>query len=127
MIKRFLGGVGLLMLTVAGAEAGCRTAPFRFDLGQANTTQATTTFSHGVEDCILGVRGGSRRSETQFEPVTVASAPKNGTARPHGSGNGVIYTAKAGFKGSDSLTIRVCGTGNGGRGCANVAFAITVQ
>ena len=121
-MKTFLPACAVLVLSSGIALAECRTGAFNFDFGQTQSVEATTSATQG--ECLLGFRGGR---STTYESITPLKNPANGSFVAHSSGLGYIYTPKVGFKGTDSATLKVCGTGGSGKGCVNVRYTITVQ
>lgn len=61
-----------------------------------------------------------------FDSVSVASPPNVGTASAAGTFE-VRYRPKAGFKGSDRFSLRVCGKGSLNRGCSTITYLISVN
>ena len=115
--------VGLLFCG-SQAEATCRTGSFSFRLGNETPIAATTSYTHGGDQCLLGFRGGIR---TKYESINVTRAPSNGSTRVHSSGYGIIYTANSSFKGIDTLQVRLCGHGGARRGCAVFNYTVSVR
>ena len=56
----------------------------------------------------------------------IVSRPGNGTLSEVGALQ-FKYTRKAGFKGADRYTLRVCGRGPGGSGCSTLTYNMTVE
>jgi hypothetical protein len=52
------------------------------------------------------------------------SSPEPPTTRSH---HYYIYSAPAGYKGTDSFTLRVCGTEDNKPGCATLNYSVTVE
>ncbi len=113
-----------LVLCASQAEAACRTGNFSFQFGQSAPIGATTSYSHGGDDCTLGFRGGN---QTTYESITPTRNPSNGRLTRLGSGMGYTYVANPGFKGTDAVSLKVCGRGAASNGCTNVNYTITVQ
>jgi Bacterial Ig domain len=80
----------------------------------------------------LTVSGGSctwnlrPNGKTRLSSIKVTARPKNGSASA--GVNSVVYTAKPGFKGSDSFAVAVTGQGAAGTpGTANISVSVNVQ
>ena len=66
--------------------------------------------------------GGSMR----FKRLYLATPPQNGTVSLR-EGGYYSYQSKAGYRGPDTFTLRICGTEGTVEGCANVRYSVTVQ
>jgi hypothetical protein len=83
------------------------------------STTMTLTVSGG--SCTWNLRPNGRLSS-----IKVTARPKNGSASPGVAS--VVYTAKPGFKGSDSFAVAVTGQGaTGTPGTANISVSVNVQ
>jgi hypothetical protein len=63
---------------------------------------------------------------TRLSSIKVTARPKSGSARAGAAS--IVYTAKPGFKGSDSFAVAVTGQGaTGTPGTANISVSVNVQ
>jgi hypothetical protein len=117
-----LGLATLVVATIASsaAMAGCRTMPFRFFPAQ-NDSVSTTSFMDG-KGCMHRFSSISNLAMTSHEVVT---KPRNGTLTAAGALQ-FRYLPRAGYKGSDSYTVRICGRGNDGAGCSTITYNVTI-
>jgi hypothetical protein len=126
MWSRMIYVVLALFLSANAATALCRTRPFAFQFDQATPISAVADSDTSSDPgrCLLGFSGGMTVSYSSITPIT---RPKSGTLEEHSSKLGWIYTPKAGFKGADTVSLRVCGTYEKNTGCTVVNFTITVR
>ena len=85
-------------------EAGCRVGGFIFAWGSDTSANMLVT---GGSTCAINLRAGSRSA---FESIRINSRPAHGTAGSSGSYS-VAYRPTPGFRGTDSFTFTVRGTG----------------
>jgi len=62
----------------------------------------------------------------RFKRLYLATPPQNGTVSLR-EGGYYSYQSKAGYRGPDTFTLRICGTEGSVEGCANVRYSVTVQ
>lgn len=106
----------------ARAEQNCRIPGFNFNITSEGPWPARMTVKAG-KSC------GSRRwrfgSITPSRLYLVSQARHGQVTLSHPGG--YHYSAVGGYVGSDSFTLRLCGTKNGGyQGCANIQFDVSV-
>jgi hypothetical protein len=106
----------------SAAAADCRIMRFTFRFSQ-NESVSTTGVSTGGSACTTGFRSGGT---SVFRSATVAAAPAHGTLTEIGAMR-FRYKPTPGFKGADRYSIRICGTGRAGSGCATLGYNITVE
>jgi hypothetical protein len=109
-------------LTTSAAMADCRTIGFRFYPAQ-NDSISTTGVTTGGSECRHRFRS---LATLQLTSGAIVSRPSNGTlteivALQFG------YRPKAGYKGMDRYSVRICGRGGGGSGCSTITYNIAVQ
>jgi len=107
---------------ISAAMADCRTMFVIFRLSQ-NESVSTTGISTGGSACGINLRSDGL---LHFTSVSIAARPSNGTLTDLGAIR-FRYKPRAGFKGVDRYSIRVCGKDSAGSGCATVTYNITVQ
>jgi Bacterial Ig domain len=61
-----------------------------------------------------------------YKRLYQVSAAKHGSVSLRQGGH-FNYAPKAGYRGDDSFTLRICGNANGRDGCANLKFNVTVH
>ena len=61
-----------------------------------------------------------------YKRLYLAANPQHGSVSMRHGGY-FKYSPKAGFRGSDNFTLRICGNANGKDGCANLKFDVTVH
>ncbi len=61
-----------------------------------------------------------------YKRLYQVSAPAHGSVAMRHGGY-FKYSPKAGYRGDDSFTLRICGNSNGKDGCANLKFNVTVH
>jgi hypothetical protein len=61
-----------------------------------------------------------------FKRLTIVTQPRQGTLSLR-EGGYYRYATKAGARGKDAFTLRVCGEQGGHAGCANLAYDVTIQ
>jgi len=118
-------GLLALIATIAmtsAATADCRTMGVIFHLAQ-NQSLSTTGVSTNGSACGTYFRSSSL---TQFTSASITARPGNGTLSDLGAMR-FRYKPRAGFKGVDRYTLRICGKSVAGPGCANITYNITVQ
>ena len=118
------GMVALVAMTTitSAAMANCRIIGFRFFVAQ-NDAVSTTGISTGGSGCTHRFRSFST---TQFTSGSIVSRPSNGTLSEIGA-LAFRYVPKAGYKGTDRYTVRVCGKGDAGSGCSTITYNLTVE
>jgi hypothetical protein len=99
----------------------CRTQPFQFYPAQNDTATAVETMD--AAGCLNQFRAGGK---AMFTEASIVSKPHNGTLSQTG-GFAFTYKPKVGFKGSDSYSLKVCGTSPQGTGCSTINYQATVQ
>jgi hypothetical protein len=68
----------------------------------------------------------SAAGRVTFKRLYLTSPPQHGRVVLQEGGH-YHYTSAAGYHGSDSFSLRVCGVGPRGEGCGNLHYAVTVQ
>jgi hypothetical protein len=112
----------LVLAQPAQAAEECRRSGGSFRLTSPGPWIMTSVARSGQE-----CRGYFRSSGTTiFKNLYLVSAPSNGTVRLQ-SGGYYFYKAKAGFRGNDAFTLRICGTQGGFDGCTDLALKIIVE
>jgi len=122
MLKTGLFALIAMTATTSAAMADCRFIGFTF-YPPHNDSVSATGVSTGGSPCttryhslaLLQFNLGNDRIPAQqrhFEPARDVA---------------IKYAPKAGFKGTDRYSVRVCGTGGSGSGCSTLSYAITVQ
>ncbi len=61
-----------------------------------------------------------------YKRLYQASPPQHGSVSLRHGGY-FNYSPKAGYRGDDNFTLRICGNSNGRDGCANLKFNVTVH
>jgi len=74
-------------------------------------------------DCGGTFEAGGRAT---FKRLYLIGGPQHGRVVLQEGGH-YHYTSTAGFHGSDSFSLRVCGIEPGGEGCGNLHYAVTVE
>ncbi|MFI4995656.1 MAG: hypothetical protein ACHQAQ_07720 [Hyphomicrobiales bacterium] len=83
----------------------------------------TMTLTVSGSSCTWNLRPNGK---TRLSSIKVTARPKNGSASAGVAS--VVYTAKPGFKGSDSFAVAVNGQGvTGTPGTANISVSVNVQ
>jgi hypothetical protein len=108
-------------ITTSEAFAAC-VAPFRFQLTSQGPWPAFGSIKSG-SSC-----SGSFSSSGPiiFKRLLLASAPQHGAVRLQQGGR-YFYSPSAGYVGKDNFTLKVCGNQGGFEGCADIAYAMTIQ
>jgi hypothetical protein len=121
-IPFFLTLVAVSFVASEAPAANCRIPNFNFNVTSEGPWPARMTVTSG-ESC-----GSQRWSFTTMVPnrLFLVTAPQHGRVVLSSPG-GYRYHPAAGFVGSDSFTLKLCGTKNGGyQGCANLIFSVNV-
>jgi hypothetical protein len=118
---------GALVLTLASsvAHAACmQRGYFRFS---AEGPWSMGLVANSGQPCEQTFRA---RGTGAFKRLYVVSAPSQGSVTLR-EGGYYLYTSKAGYRGGDAFTLRVCGhprgEGTSPLRCANLAYQVTVQ
>jgi hypothetical protein len=116
----------MLFNTISLAEASCVIGSFSFNFGETAPINAVVTSdpSSNAGRCMLGFRGGTTVS---YDSITPLKRPSNGKLEQHSSKLGWIYAPKPGFKGTDTVGLRVCGKYERNSGCTIVNYSISVR
>jgi hypothetical protein len=61
-----------------------------------------------------------------FEAASIAARPRHGTLQQAGELR-FVYKPADNYKGSDEYSLKVCGQGNGNKGCSIVTFRTTIE
>jgi hypothetical protein len=122
MLKVGLFALIAIAAITSAAQADCRVMGFTFYVTQ-NDSVSTTGVSTGGSACTTYIRSFST---VQYTSGTIVSRPGSGTLTESGAYR-FRYKPKAGFKGVDRYTIRICGKGVSGSGCSTITHNITVQ
>jgi hypothetical protein len=124
-MTRFLicvGAMAVCILVSSSADAACRIMGFRFYPAQ-NDSVSTTGVITGGTACTHPFRAGGT---LRFNSASIASRPSNGTLTQTGALS-FRYQPRAGFKGSDQYSLKVCGTGRSGIGCSTITYRMTIN
>jgi hypothetical protein len=105
----------------SAATAGCRTMGFGFFPAQNDSVSTTSVMD--AKGCIHRFGSASTLAMTSH---TVVARPSNGTLAAIGALQ-FRYLPRAGFKGADRYTIRICGKGYDGAGCSTITYNVTVE
>jgi hypothetical protein len=126
MLRVFSFPLVLCLLSSGYASAACSVGPISFQFGSPTpiSTVVVSDTNSGEGSCLLGFRGGVTVSYDSIRPVT---GPTSGKLVQHSSKLGWTYTPKAGFKGADKVSLRVCGKYEKNSGCTIINYAITVR
>jgi hypothetical protein len=122
MRRVLLATLLLSVLGAADASAACHATRFRFNLGAEANTWTNMLVSSGKR-CSILLHAGSRSA---FSSFAVSAPPQHGTARIDG-GAGAVYQSRPGYRGEDSFSFAVSGTGAHGSGKTTIRVAVTVQ
>ncbi|MGL4812925.1 MAG: hypothetical protein ACRCXM_14220 [Beijerinckiaceae bacterium] len=109
-----------LFFSTAPAHTACRFGATNFYFTNDQQTIAVTCDASGGN---YNYRTGSVIELTALNTIT---HPKNGKLAPR-DGAGLEYRPKAGYRGPDAFTIRVCGTYRGQNGCSYLNYQVSVQ
>ena len=109
-------------LMSSAASAVCLVTPITFNPPQ-NDSVSTSVVITNRSSCIIRFRSFSY---LVFDSVSVSSRPGSGTVNQV-SAMEFRYRPKAGFKGSDRFSLRVCGKGRTNAGCSTVTYLISVN
>jgi Bacterial Ig domain len=110
----------MLLVSSVASNAECVTRGGFFNLTN-DSVSYTDTITNG-ESCI---HPQTTSAYMTFEKVTVVSSPLNGKLAI--SGAAATYTPKAGYKGNDQYSIKVCGNSRSGSGCSTLTYSVTLQ
>jgi len=122
VLATLLLSVILSVLGVPDASAACNATRFRFNLGAEPNTWTNMVVSSGKR-CSILLHAGSRST---FSAFSVTAPPRNGTAHIE-AGARAVYQSRPGYKGEDSFSFAVSGTGAHGSGKTTIRVAVTVQ
>ena len=122
MLKAGLVSLAATTMITSAAMADCRVMHFRFHPAQ-NDAISTTGVSIGGSECKHRFRS---LSTLQMTSGSIVSRPSNGTLTEIGALQ-FGYVPKAGYKGMDRYTVRICGRGGAGSGCSTITYNIAVQ
>lgn len=112
---------GLVALTVDGAAARCRFAPYSFNFG----TDSSTTGECDTKG-ITGHLGAGGGAGTAFTKLEVVEKPKHGRAETR-SLSTYGYLPDKGYKGPDQFALRICGSSRHGPGCSKLTYSFVVR
>src|SRR5437016_2507302 len=121
MLKAGLLALIAMTAMTSAATADCHIIRYRFFPPQ-NDSVSTTAVSTGGSPCTTRLRS---LSLLQYTSGTIVSRPSNGTLSQLAMVQ-FKYAPKAGFKGADRYSFRVCGNGPAGSGCSTITYNITV-
>lgn len=114
----------ILMAWTSAADASCmQRGRFRFS---AEGPWPMSLLASSGSSCEQTFRAGAR---TAFKRLYVISPPSQGSVTLR-EGGYYRYTSKAGYRGPDAFTLRVCGHPRGEGSplrCANLAYQVAVQ
>jgi len=110
-----------ILLSVCGtADAAPCAMGFSFNFG--SDTSTTMLVPHDGR-CWMSLHAGARST---FSAVSISAPARNGTAHAEGAGR-IIYRSRRGYRGDDSFSFTVSGSGARGPGKTTVRVAVTVQ
>jgi hypothetical protein len=109
-------------LNPAQAELGCHKSG-RFQLSSDGDFPMGLPIKSGT--ACEGTFGAIGSTNMTFNRLFLVAAPSRGKIRPREGGH-YIYTAPA-APGSDSFTLKVCGTQDSKPGCATLNFSVNVN
>lgn len=112
---------GTLLIGVEAASASCVLRTGRFDPAQNDTVTWAGAVTGGT--CTISFRS---RGNMVFTGTTLAARPSGGAISMSGNTT-ANYQARAGFKGTDSVAFKVCGSHRGGAGCSTINVQLQVQ
>src|SRR4051794_23479400 len=113
--------VGLVASETAAMSQQACSGRYNFRWGQDRTGSLGTTAG---TTCRVRLSMGPRSTISSAQIVRPPSASGSATvSAPYA----IVFTAKPGFKGQDSMSVRYIGTGPKGPGQATVTFAISVN
>lgn len=112
---------GFVLIGVEAASASCVVRGGRFDPAQNDAPTWSAAVSDGT--CTINFRS---RGSMVFTGTTLVSRPSGGSIAMAGN-TSASYRARAGFKGSDSVAFKVCGSHRGGAGCSTITVNMSVQ
>jgi len=115
-----IGAVGGLALSASAAVADCNVIGGRFHPNQNDVLNLSGVMPAGSE-CIHRIRA---LNTYKFASASVVAAPHNGTLSPIEAFS-FRYQPKAGFRGSDEYSVRVCGVRQGA--CSMLMYRMTVN
>ena len=121
-LKWSIIAISALMLSSSIANAACLISPFRFYPAQNDSVLTTAAITDGSA-CTLRFRS---LSTLVFDSASVVSRPSNGTLNKVGALE-FVYRPKGGFRGSDKLSVKICGKGTSGAGCSTITYQITIN
>jgi hypothetical protein len=107
----------------AAFDAPCAITGITFAFERNQTHRTVQTFSG--QGCTTSFRGGLTAS---FDSISVVKRAQHLTITPTSNGFGFTVARRtANYRGPDSYTLRICGTGAGGKGCVTITYDVTVQ
>ena len=112
---------GFVVIGVEAASASCVVRGGRFDPAQNDSPTWAAAVSGGT--CTINFRSLGNRV---FTGTSVVSRPSGGSVALAGM-TSARYQARAGFKGSDSVAFKVCGSHRAGSGCSTITVNMAVQ
>ncbi len=115
-----IAAVGGLAVFSSAAAADCNVIGGRFHPNQKDVLNLSGVMSAG-STCIHRIRANNTY---RFASAAVVSPPRNGTLLAMESFS-FRYQPRAGFRGSDAYSVRVCGTRQGA--CSMLMYRMTVK
>ena len=113
--------MAIAVFVTESAHARC-VAPFSFSVTSAGPWQSFGTIKSG-ETCSGSFNSSGPMS---FRRLYLAVAPQHGSVRLQEGGK-YFYTAKQGYAGADSFTLKVCGNQGGLDGCTDIQYNMTLK
>lgn len=110
-----------LLIGVEAASASCVVRGGRFDPAQNDSPTWAAAVTGGT--CTINFRS---LGSMVFTGTSLVSRPSGGSIAMAGM-TAARYQARAGFKGSDSVAFKVCGSHRGGAGCSTITVNMSVQ
>lgn len=112
---------GFVLIGAEAASASCVVRGGRFDPAQNDSPTWAAAVSSGT--CTINFRS---LGSMVFTGTTLVVRPSGGSIAMAGH-TSARYQARAGFKGSDSVAFKVCGSHRGGAGCSTITVNLSVQ
>ncbi len=117
----FACGAGATNGMAQGIDNRCQTSSFNFGFNNETIAVRQVVPTGG---CSTGYRGGV---DVSFQEITFTQRPASLVVEPRSNGFAWTLRPRAGFRGQDAYTVRVCGTARGRRGCSTIAYSVTVN
>lgn len=116
-----LSAATIPLASAQAATASCILRGGRYDPAQNDPHTWAAAVTGGT--CTINFRS---RGSMVFKGTSIAARPSGGSVAMSGMTT-ASYQARAGFKGADSVTFKVCGEHRGGAGCSTITVNMSVQ